>query len=1827
MTTERSPERLSGNEQIVEHALGEVRTFIDEFKNGTRKYKTIASLGGQIAEAYRGRCVLELLQNAHDALTETPGGDPGLITYSLETAPAPVLLVANSGHAFERKDFKGLCQLGQSPKDPNKNVGNKGLGFRSVLEVASGPEIWSTATTEGGTAFVFRFDPAIRGEVAAAIAALNDSGLAARSPFDPSLPLVDWTEDQLERYRDRLSGEHVDGPGEARRFLSPYDIPLPIEGPSAAVDDLLRAGHVTVIRLPLDGGRGGSVEQATASVKAQLEGLLDLSMTLFLPRLKALVVDIDGERSVVTRVVDADDALNGFGRGRRQTVSISRAGPTRDEDATGRFRVWTRALGGEVDAEWAERIRGAVQHLPNRWPGVNRAEVGVAVREGPKSDEGRFVIFLPTEMATGTGANINAPFFGTLDRRRIEFRDAYNTLLLGCIADLCLDAVDDLLDGEPENLRGQALVDILGARGEVGNTGQSMLELVRQRAAARNRELDDRALVLCDDGWTSVVKARAMPEVADGLAIGAADWRRAAAFSVVSRALDGRESGVQALVGGLDGSLTPSDTEWSHTVESVAGLMQSGGIDATWDGFLTSLLEVLPSEHVWKPKVGTEDALKSARFLPDQDGRLISASDEARVFFQPVIGIDDAADLVDTVPNSLKQRIAFIHRDVRTHEEGSQRPRTAVHKFLDGRFAGGFGREKIVRDVVLGAVPPLPAALGSGDADLCAELLGWTIRLLGDEPSEALLLLLSGLPVACHGGWHRADEAAFGPGWPKRSGDDLWELAEELDGTVAQRLRKTALLRPDDPRWGLEVGRHGDLFARIGVTEGLRLSPVNDVRFFMQISDYKLPREAPAEVDRKAWDGWRAAARREARPRHQSLFEYSLKGVYRLPELHGVETLSRRGRRALSRLVLDSMRGWPSGWEQATVRKVSGALSTWRITSPLKHWLSTLPWLVDGSSSERPLSERWLVPISLLRGQQDRFRHLRPLTLDLSRRLEAVPEPADTLKGLGLNVYPTDGQRIGPELLNALAAAWRAQPELAARFNVFLGQVRHAWQHFDERGQLPDEFLVWAARRRFEVLDGESLRDMYLPDDAEKGRSVRESGKGVLEMPVREANRLAALLVEATSIRRATALEERVLIDGAEWTGASDGVSSLEGTQYRWLPAPLLAIAAHGGPNPTGAATQGWTASVGRLRGAGVVECESIVVELVAGAEPIAESVPPAWWLPGDVLAVTRQTGTAYDKLAPAVQAMLHRQDLLKDLRLVLGAVGGIEAPSVEDIEGALDRAEIDSQAFADVRSHWAGNTGLLASRIRPVAELLGVAMEEFESVALDADGLTNWLADNVPQWEARKLISAARRSRDDHAMGLEAWRALGDVAQLPAWNAVLERLGDEYEPVENKDADDQTSAHLEAMRPLLQAVSRHIAISAGDPDLFLRIEAATGDFNAPDGWSKRWWDIPFSAVLDALFRRWGEAVAEFDADALPGVASVEELRPALVEKGVEIDFDPYETARVNRERFGKVLLEVHDLHRTWVDVGTPEPEVPGRPALTDLGAEAYLRRWSEAELWRRALAVLGDKRFIAACGDFAEPSEVKERLGIDEAAVAARRRERSEQEKEAARKPKKMEIAGASFEIETIDYAELLREHIDGLEEPTGPRAKDDEFTPLGTLGGPGGSGGGGAKKRKSSHRRPSPEEALVVGVVGEMHAYRYLRKEFGGRAVRARAWVSETRLKVLPLVDGEPDETSDGYGFDFRFSHDDIRWRVEVKATRGDEPSFDLGISEIQAATDIARRRSDRLRWRILRVRNALSRHPEFDWLPNPFEDGFRNRFRLHQGGMLVSYVRRRD
>lgn len=91
-------------------------------------------------DAYRGRQVLELLQNADDAAIGQGNQRKLLLDISRER-----LLIANTGTAFSRKGITSLVISDCSPKqlDRNRFIGCKGLGFRSVLTWTDRPLISS----------------------------------------------------------------------------------------------------------------------------------------------------------------------------------------------------------------------------------------------------------------------------------------------------------------------------------------------------------------------------------------------------------------------------------------------------------------------------------------------------------------------------------------------------------------------------------------------------------------------------------------------------------------------------------------------------------------------------------------------------------------------------------------------------------------------------------------------------------------------------------------------------------------------------------------------------------------------------------------------------------------------------------------------------------------------------------------------------------------------------------------------------------------------------------------------------------------------------------------------------------------------------------------------------------------------------------------------------------------------------------------------------------------------------------------------------------------------------------------------------------------------------------------------------------------------------------------------------------------------------------------------------------------------------------------------------------------------------------------------------
>lgn len=93
----------------------------------------------ELKRDYNGRQILELLQNVDDACEETKSKDDVVVTISYKEN---ILEVGNTGTAFSAETIERLC-LGRASEKSSKKIGNKGTGFRSLLNDAEWIELHS----------------------------------------------------------------------------------------------------------------------------------------------------------------------------------------------------------------------------------------------------------------------------------------------------------------------------------------------------------------------------------------------------------------------------------------------------------------------------------------------------------------------------------------------------------------------------------------------------------------------------------------------------------------------------------------------------------------------------------------------------------------------------------------------------------------------------------------------------------------------------------------------------------------------------------------------------------------------------------------------------------------------------------------------------------------------------------------------------------------------------------------------------------------------------------------------------------------------------------------------------------------------------------------------------------------------------------------------------------------------------------------------------------------------------------------------------------------------------------------------------------------------------------------------------------------------------------------------------------------------------------------------------------------------------------------------------------------------------------------------------
>jgi hypothetical protein len=332
-------------------------------------------------DGYRGRQLLELLQNADDAGVDAESGCRLLLNLSRER-----LIVANTGKPFSKKGLTSLVISDCSPKqlDRNRFIGCKGLGFRSILTWTDRPLISS-----GPYEVVFDRFRAIE----------TVQRMASAQPAVSETVKAFWESDGR-------------WPAAVMRFPSlPHEDNPWLDAVRAQRDE----GYDTVIVLPLPTEtRGDDI------YKEMLDQISRLPMSSLVFCRHLTRVEITGDLQKAWELL-RDKHPDGHA-----TVTLQQDGTLAPE----LWHVYRHT--GQVSAEAAEMSSGRRRDF----------EVAVAVPEVPRPNPaGSLCVFFPTHERLPCSVVMHATLETTDDRNRLVAH-ASNREVLGHLARYVADVVE-----------------------------------------------------------------------------------------------------------------------------------------------------------------------------------------------------------------------------------------------------------------------------------------------------------------------------------------------------------------------------------------------------------------------------------------------------------------------------------------------------------------------------------------------------------------------------------------------------------------------------------------------------------------------------------------------------------------------------------------------------------------------------------------------------------------------------------------------------------------------------------------------------------------------------------------------------------------------------------------------------------------------------------------------------------------------------------------------------------------------------------------------------------------------------------------------------------------------------------------------------------------------------------------------------------------------------------------------------------------------------------------------------------------------------------------
>ncbi|MEU2853960.1 sacsin N-terminal ATP-binding-like domain-containing protein [Streptomyces syringium] len=1751
------------------------------------------------ARDYAGRFLLELLQNGHDA---HPGGrNDGSVHVLLDEDEGThgTLYVANGGTPFTWASIRAVCKLARSEKTVGEGIGNKGVGFRSILEITDAPEIYSADSAGEGPAVL--------------------NGYCFRFAVRDDLRVLLGNEDLVRR---------------AEEELPPFQVPFPLSDVPPTCKELAAEGHVTVIRIPL---RNEASRHAAARRLNEL-GSAKAPVMLFLDRLDRLVIERRGGASPRRTELTRQEAPLGAA-GVRPQGHGEHAGAARTVPTVSLARVELGSLGaylvarGRVPvARLSDTIKAATElgQLDDSWgdwkePAVVEAALPLDGTESLRG--GRIYTFLPLgeDAAAPLRGHINAPFFTKVDRTALDREHPLNRMLFAAAAETSLVAAAALRErARPSDRR--LAVDLVTWEHDP-RSHNLLREAAHQVHGAEFADVPVVPLLnreASHGSWGTPRDSVLWPEL--GLSVLTAEAAGAVGIAVADPAVGAKPlKRLARLCEALKCPLEPSAQHRADHVERIVGTLPLPAPDTPvddWNGVYADLALLFKDEG---------GVLQGRKLLLADDGKLRrtnggSATDtkdgsrrtaaRREAFFQPARG-ETAADEDLAVPDALKKRMFYLHPGLNWVEEEGHVRRQEARLFLE--------RFRLVRRFdAAGLLDHVRRALSeSNSARLREQALRFVFRLYRSRQSaQSLQLRPLGLYVpSAEGPAIKAAGAAFGAGWTGTRGDELASVvAEGRESSASLRFMAERLVAPPEDflRRGETQEEWREFLSDLGVTDGL--IPVVSPGAETEAEGGALTTSnliSMAKVSDEVADQWRPFIdRAQSRVAHPYT-PYIGTPAFRLPGQDVAGRLSEPGRIAYARLVLHGLARWnnthlTSVWN----RNRTGNQDLQRVPTPLSAFVRGQPWLpVRGRGGTvrfvRP-DEAWHAPVSL--EQEPTFA---PTVL---RQLRPLLDDDQTLRRLRDAGLPTWGDhRDSARLIATLGKLVKSDAVDDGDRPALQRANEHAWQNLAAQAAsiepLIDSALLAERGKQLIAVDFATLLDgsvrLYVTEDRDnlKARLARELKLPLLVVPGAAAE-VARILRHRCpdAIRHADDADlsvEIVSTSGTTVVGSSritEGLGTSLVDELPWLPLAVGVLADHPprGGRPTDAELTDFVAVVSRVR---IHRYTSLKITLDGAAVELPERQDGMLPLPdpSHPLILAQELPLSWDfvaRIGYAVSQVLDRPEYTVPLKLAARELerghAPLEGPTERQLAAVLD---LSVHQVRETAQRLDGSLAGILERCHPfLAHALGADQARELTDPAPAD-TREFLARLEPYSGAlpmplAQLIGAARDARD-----IDGLRVLAEV-DFADLNLTLAGLAPLYRPISHAEAHDE-------------AVRRYVDFGRGV--LIDRLRwARREEFDArrpiadwPATRSLKWitapeeWALTVDTAHDGLLRALVEqaltarlgAPAPTKGDRLAAIDRLRSHNHAVIAKTT-----PDLVALV---KAAKRPLPAALATATAADEITALLDEAGALDFRELSADDVVG-------W---LAALG--QWPAAMATSSEPQA----HGLTPAELDRVRNATEQARAERAKRKRIISFGERDFDIESGDFTELASELRRALE--SGPplsgsaRRRWAILKPIPPRRATGPSGGRPGA-RVDGERGLSSAQRSAIGFVGEWYAYQWLRER--DQATDETSWVSGNRTHMFPGPAGD-----DSLGYDFKVGSGKSPRLYEVKATQGPGGQIELGETEVRAAQKYGG--SDR--WRILVVTSVLdAEHRQVRMLPNPFSERGRGLYREEGGALRFAY-----